>query len=424
MRFGRTADLLCYVPRPVKRLAIVGSCSLMLASLSSCATGSDETSSNTESGGAGGTGAETGGAGGSGGNGGTSTGGSSGETGEAGAASELPGPDCPPPDDLGVRIVGRHDGCEPGAVRMAWSGTGFVARFEGTGLSITQTGSIVYYTVVVDGEVADELITETGEHTYDVVSDLDPGEHTVEVYRQSEANFGPSILRSVDVTDGKLLDPPPPPERHIEIYGDSVTCGYGNEGTSTSCSFSAETENHYLTYGAILARVFDAELSTVAWSGKGVVVNYGGDMGIALPEMAERVLPNTSTSVWDYSLAPEPDLVMINLGTNDFSTTFDPELEDFTAGYADFLLRLRARYPHAFILCTVGPLLTDTDLSKARTGIGDAVAQLNDAGDDAVVAFELQATNPSPGCDWHPNLSTHEAMADELSVPVAEYLDW
>jgi lysophospholipase L1-like esterase len=282
----------------------------------------------------------------------------------------------------------------------------------------------VHYTVVVDGEVSDELVTTSGERTYIVVEDLEPGEHTVEVDRQGEASFGATLLWAVEPIDGNLLDPPKAPERRIEILGDSITCGYGNEGESTSCSFSAETENHYLSYGAILARGFDAELSTVAWSGKGVVVNYGGDMGTTLPEMLERAVPQSSTSVWDYSLVAPPDLVLINLGTNDFSTDNDPELAEFVSVYLDMLNGIRARYPDAFIVCTVGPLLNGRDRTMALMGISEAVASTNDAGDDAVVAVEIGSSNPSPGCDWHPSLATHEAMAEELSAPIAEYLDW
>jgi hypothetical protein len=46
------------------------------------------------------------------------------------------------------------------------------------------------------------------------------------------------------------------------------------------------------------------------------------------------------------------------------------------------------------------------------------------AGDEAVEAYEMQTGNPDPGCDWHPNLATHAAMADELGSRLAEALGW
>lgn len=324
---------------------------------------------------------------------------------------------------LSVAIVGRHEGCEQG-VNMAWSGTGFRARFTGTGLRITQSGSAVQYTVLVDGQLTPNLETTSGEQTYTVVAALPQGEHDVEVYRRGEASFGVTTLLDVEAIDGDLLPPPPSTARRIEIYGDSISCGYGNEGTSTDCPFSADTENHYLTYGAILARAFDAELSTIAWSGKGVVVNYNGDTSTTLPEMAERALPESDRSVWDYALVPHPHAVLINLGTNDMSTDNDPTHETFVAGYAQFLEGLRARYPDALIVGTVGPMLNGEDLDKARAGIEAAVERRNDQGDQKVLAFELQTGNPDSGCDWHPNLSTHEAMADELSSLLSEELGW
>lgn len=339
--------------------------------------------------------------------------------GSAGTTSALPV--CPDPVDLGVHLVGRYDGCDETGVRMAWSGTGFQARFSGTGLSISQTGASVQYTVVVDGNLGANLVTRSGTDTYEVVSGLANGEHTVEVYRRGEASFGATVLQGVEVADGELLAAPPPPERRIEVIGDSITCGYGDEGADTSCSFSADTENHYLTYGAVLARAFDAELSTIAWSGKGVVVNYGGDTSSPpMPAYFERAVPQDSSHAWAFSW--QPDAVIVNLGTNDYSTDNDPEADAFVDGYEALLLNVRSRYRSAYILCTVGPLLSGADLSTARTNIAAAVARRNDAGDDRVAAYDLAPNNPSPGCDWHPNVAAHAAMAEELAVPLAAAL--
>ena len=305
---------------------------------------------------------------------------------------------------------------------MSWSGTGFTGRFRGTGVSATLDDAENHYTVVVDGIVGEPLVTSDGLGTYDLAQDLPNEEHDFEVYRRTEASFGPAILTNVEVHDGDLLAPPPAPERRIEIIGDSITCGYGNEGVDTSCSFSAETENHYLTYGAILARDFGAELSTIAWSGKGVVSNYNGDLFNPMPKLYERAIGNLSDSVWGFDW--QPQLVIINLGTNDYSTDHDPTDEDFVDGYAGLLAMIRGHYAEAYILCTVGPLLSGSDLGRARRGIAAAVERRHDDGDERVAAYELETGNPDPGCDWHPSLATHAAMAEELAVPVGAALGW
>jgi lysophospholipase L1-like esterase len=341
-----------------------------------------------------------------------------------GGSGDWPEASCPAPRDLGVRIIGRHDGCDEQGVRMAWSGTGFVARLSGTGLSFTQSGGAVQYTVLVDGEARPDLITHQGTATDTVDSGLTVGEHLVEVYRRGEASFGATTLMSVEALGGTLLAPPAHPGRGIEFYGDSITCGYGNEGTTSGCSFSADTENHYLTYAALLGRKFMADTSTIAWSGKGVVVNYNGDLSTTLPQMAERALPDLADSVWDFSLLPPPQAVIVNLSTNDFSTDHDPSAEEFKGGYLTLLRRIRAWYPGAFILGTVGPMLSGADLDKARSGIQAAIDEMAAAGDQNVLSFELQVSNTDPGCDYHPNLTTHQAMADELAPILAQRLGW
>ncbi|MCA9695694.1 MAG: hypothetical protein KC636_39320, partial [Myxococcales bacterium] len=213
-----------------------------------------------------------------------------------------------------IHYVGRHDASDPSYVRMGWSGVGAVIRFDGTAASVRLDDNAGYFTVVVDGVVQAPLLTSPGDQLYPLAQDLPPGEHVVELYRRTEGSFGPTVILDVELA-GELL-PPPPVTRRIEVIGDSISCGYGNEGEAP-CSFSAATENHYNTYGAFAARAVGAELSTIAWSGKGVVYNYGDDTFEPLPELYDRLLA-TDAAPWGFDW--QPDVVVINLGTNDFST--------------------------------------------------------------------------------------------------------
>jgi hypothetical protein len=90
----------------------------------------------------------------------------------------------------------------------------------------------------------------------------------------------------------------------------------------------------------------------------------------------------------------------------------------------ELLSRMREVYPDAFILWTVGPLLSGADLDAARNGIQSAVATRQGAGDDAVEVWEMSISNDDPGCDYHPGLATHEAMADALMDELSLWLDW
>lgn len=349
--------------------------------------------------------------------------GASGASGEA--ASDAAPMDAAPPSaaDAGpaVRFVGRMDRSDPGGPRFAWSGSGVVARFEGTSVAVSLNDSGQnQLTVLIDGELSPPLDLEAGARTYQLASELPAGEHVVELYRRTEASWGVTQWLSFDFGPSGRLLPPPQPERRIELIGDSISTGYGNEGADVSCGFSPETQNHYLTYGAISARALGAELVTVAWSGKGVVYNYDTDVEEPMPELYERTLPADPSSTWDFSIVP--DAVVINLGTNDFSTDGDPTPELFRAEYLGLLTTVRQHYPEAYILCTVGNLLSGEDLAAARAGIAASVEELRARGDTRIEAWEMNVPNENPGCDYHPSVPTHQAMAEALTPRLAAAL--
>lgn len=334
-------------------------------------------------------------------------------SGQAGAAGGSTTPE--------VHYVGRVDTSDPKTARFAWSGTGAVVRFNGTTASVNLKGG-QEYTVVVDDMVQPKLTAKDGVNT--LASGLSAADHTIELYRRTEASQGESEILGFDFGGGKLLAPPRV-TRRLEFIGDSITCGYGNEGASASCGFTPQTENHYLSYAAITARNLQAELSTVAWSGKGVVCNYGDDASSCmdpLPTYYDRILPNRADSVWDFSRF-QPDAVVVNLGTNDLSTSSDPDQATFESAYKALLGRVRKAYPGAHILCTNGPMLGGTDLTNVRTYVGNVVTAL---ADPKISTFTIETQDGSDGfgCDSHPSLERHKKMATVVTAAIKTALGW
>lgn len=322
-----------------------------------------------------------------------------------------------PPPEPAIHYVGRFDDSDPGHVRMGWSGAGAVFRFAGTGASVTLDDAGRYFTVVVDGAVQPTLATTPGEQTYPLAAGLPDGEHTIELYRRTEGSFGPTVLLGVDI-DGELLAPPPV-TRRIEIIGDSITAGYGNEGNDP-CSFSAETENHYITYGSIAARNLGAELHAVAWSGKGIIYNYGDDKQDPLPTLYDRTIA-VEQAAWDFSW--QPDVVVVNLGTNDFSTGDDPPEELYVGEYVDFLTHLRTVYPDAYQLI-LAPSLWGDEVALVAGYLESVVDQRHAAGDPDVGFADINVQWIGAGCDGHPSAATHEAMATRLTEELQARLGW
>lgn len=362
-------------------------------------------SSSATSGGEGGgsTVASSSGAGGSGGNGSGGSGGGSAGTPE-------------------VAFIGRVDRSEAGVAKFAWSGSAVVFRFEGTEASVTLDDNARFFTVLVDGQLAPRLETSKGQATYKVAEGLAPGEHEVRLYRRTEASLNETRFLGVDLGAGTLLAPPAPAPRKIEVIGDSISCGYGNEGPDMNCSFSADTENHYLTYGSIAARNLNADLITVAWSGKGVIYNYDDDKTDPLPALYDRTLPASPASAWDFSW--QPDVVVINLGTNDFSTDNDPSEGMFVGAYQAFLTHLREKYPSAYILALVPTLLSGADLTAAEDYVNKAVTARTNAGDKKVGAYSMAVQIEGWGCDWHPSLKTHANMGEALTNELKQRMGW
>jgi lysophospholipase L1-like esterase len=314
-----------------------------------------------------------------------------------------------------VRVVGRHERLGPGRVRYGWPGTGLRVRFHGTALWLRMDDHAGFHDVRVDGGEAELLHTRPGPHRYAVVEGLPEGEHTVVVRRRTEGHVGPTEVLDVEVDD-RLL-PAPAPSLRMEVVGDSITAGYGNEGLTRYCKFTPRTENHLRSYAALAAAAVGAELSAIAWSGKGVMRNYGGGPVEPLPEVYERSVPTEPDSRW---VEDEPaDVVVVNLGTNDFSTERDPTAEQFVMAYVELLATVRARHPGAPILCTVAPLLRDDERAVVDAYIDQAIALRRHEGDDALRRIDLHEEPRGWGCDWHPSAKTHAAMAERL-VPALE----
>jgi lysophospholipase L1-like esterase len=372
--------------------------------------------------GAGGTGATAG------------TGGSGGVAGTGGSGGVAP------VIAAGVRWVGRVDVSDPAAPAFAWSGTGFAATVAGEEIAIklrSEGGSDpIFFQAVIDGvpQARFSVATSEGEKTVTLGGGLGAGEHAVQLFRETEGKAEFAYSTFLGFSSGTPAAPPPFSGRLIEIIGDSISAGYGNLGSEEhpngsedpdgGCRFSTETESAYLTYGAVAARALDADASIVAASGWGIYSDNGGNTGNVLPALFSNTVGARSSPAW--SFAAEPQAVVINLGTNDFSANMALGEAAFSDAYRDFLGTVRAKYPAALILCAIGPLLYGTGLTNATAYINALVAEVNQGGDQNVKVLDFGQQNASlgTGCDWHPNVAENQRMADRLVTELEQALGW
>lgn len=381
-----------------------------------------------------------------------------------------------------TKFVGRFDFKNPDRPLFDWSGNYMSARFEGTevtwGIDIVPPAAETRETifeVLIDG-VAEEVILG-GAQPNRKTHILDPRVHEITVIRSSEALFGTTAWVPFTFGAGTRQLPPTERPRRIEIIGDSITCGYGNEGPNATCPYNVtvrrvgdveikipKTQNINLAYGSLAAHALDADVVTLCFSGKGVVFNYrevtgevvplepgqekDPDARTTIPEYYLRTLatfreetppaPPAVSNAWDFSKEPEPAVVVINIGQNDFARDVDQDtiadgidVDRFREGYKEFVKFVRSKRPNAHIFIAVSPMVSDKfPLDNARTNFRNAIRrvadELNTAGDRKVYAFELveMGSRYGLGCDYHPNLEVHRIMADQLAGAIRSKTCW
>jgi lysophospholipase L1-like esterase len=333
-----------------------------------------------------------------------------------------------------IHYLGRFDTRDAAGPRFAWPGTAIAATFQGTGIQATLSDTGTNYLVVaLDGGTPTVVATSGSNKTYTLASNLPAGQHTLVLTKRTEANVGVEQLLALTPQGGVLVPSPDPFTRRIEYVGDSITAGYGDIGAGPDCHFSADTEDETVAYGALAAAALDAQQTVIAYSGKGMYREYGGSTTDQMPVLWNRTLPDDSTSTWGFT-TPSPDLVVINLSSNDFATG-DPG-NAFVQAYSTFLQTLRQHYPNAYVVCALAATMTEPNRTTAAGYIQGVVQQARSAGDTRVstlqipgeggmiFGFATQLASDGYGCDYHPSTKTQSLMGAQLAAAIPAIVGW
>lgn len=344
-----------------------------------------------------------------------------------------------------VQVTGRVDTSNPLKYSFAFPGVSIKTAFSGTGISIllkeygaggaTTTN---YFNVIIDGGEPTVLQLSKSQNEYVLAANLPHGNHTVEVFKRTESNVGKVDFLGFKLPEGTTtIAPPSLPTRKIEFIGNSITCGYGNEISTTSPDkyhFTSANENNYLAWGAITARNINARYSCVAYSGRGLMQNNTGSKTGTLPLIYDNIIADSPTPVWnhyDYI----PDVVVINLGTNDFSAevssaTYKVDSTQFVETYIAFIQKLRAYYPNASFICCVGTMMSDyypsggKHWTRIQNYVSSVAQYFNTQGDAKVYYLKLDPQLSPYGEDWHPTKQTHQIMATKLTDFIQSNITW
>ncbi len=287
------------------------------------------------------------------------------------------------------------------------------------------------YAVYLDGrKMLDERL-DVPEAEVTVFEGDSPQSHTLRLVKLSECSQSLLGVKAI-LTDGEV-SPLPEGKKRIEFVGDSITCGYGVEGTVED-TFSTATENAEKSHAFLAGAALGADTVLTAYSGCGLVSGYTeGDVNednlmIPVYESAGRipwVLPGGRTPreiPWDFSLF-RPDVVVIQLGNNDLSWTRGiPEREEmYRQKYMEFLTVVRRNNPDARILCALGVF------GEGLVDVMDrAVLEWRQrTGDGAVGVLHLPAMDEAAygaGADHHPSERFQRLLADVFVRRLGQWL--
>lgn len=331
-------------------------------------------------------------------------------------------------DDSRIVYMGRISRSIPHVVRFTYPGVSILADFEGTSLQMKAKPGSGAFMVEVDDELPYRINFAENDSILTLAEGLPEGIHHVRVMYAIEGYELKPAFKGFYLDKGcRLAEAPVLPERRIEFIGNSITCGYGVESENPSDPFTYETENHFYTYAARTARALKAQHLVVARSGIGVYRNYGAPRSGSkdcMPAMYEQVLFTDSTELWNHTLYT-PDVVCINLGTNDTSLdNYDVDL--LTEGYRSFVKKLRSVYPHTKLVLLTGSMMNGKPLDDVKKAMDTVVDEMNRLGDKEVYRFDMspQTGSLGIGASYHPSMRQHQKMASELTVFLKGLMKW
>ncbi|MGO8718217.1 MAG: GDSL-type esterase/lipase family protein [Acidobacteriaceae bacterium] len=297
-----------------------------------------------------------------------------------------------------------------------WPGSYFRAAFQGTRVyfRIVKGDEILH--IVVDGQPTAPLVKpEPGPYE---VEGLSHGKHTIGIFVATETQAAPNTFGGIAIPSGEKPITLPQRRRQIEFIGDSHTVGYGDLSPTRACTHDqvwADTDDTK-AFGPMTARHYHADYQINAISGRGVVRDYGGGAADTLPQVYPYVLFAKQQKYSD--LAWKPQVLVIALGTNDFSTplhsgerwkTRAQLHQDYEATYLRFLQQLRARNPHADIIVWA----TNIGGGEVESESQKVVRQLQQQGDQRITFLPINGLSFG-ACNSHPTLADEKVIADKL----------
>lgn len=330
-------------------------------------------------------------------------------------------PDCPK-----LQYSGRIDDTKTAPV-MVFPCSYVKIKFTGQKLAVLLENHQAYWDnymgYILDGDQGRILLAQSGKQKYEIELE-GPGEHEFMLFKRMDACHHVTFYGFELEDESQVLDLPEPPQRKIEVYGDSVSAGEVSEAVSyvgkEDPEHNGEYSNSWYSYAWLTARRLNAQIHDIAQGGVALLDRTGWFCDpdyVGMETVWDKVRYNpqlSEASEWDFSRYT-PQLVIIAIGQNDshpedfMAQDYDGEQSvKWREHYRAFLKNLRGRYPDAQIICCTTLLCHD----KAWDDAIDQVCR--ELGDERVSHFLFRRNGC--GTPGHLRIPEAEEMAEELSA--------
>ncbi len=303
------------------------------------------------------------------------------------------------------------------------SGIEFEAYIKGEfSFDVVNASGDVYFTVFVDGERLEERFYVKGNGgTVNVtgLSEDTTKPKSIRILKQTEHTGARCELSSLAFF-GQLMGPTAEREFYIEFIGDSITSGYGNliygAPTDGSDPGAAINSDGTQSYAFLAADLIEADSSVIGWSGIGLQKGYSGTL-VKDYYQADSYQRDSGTKKFDFTKARKPDVVVVNIGTNDqtFLGQGQGSKAAFEAEVKNFINIIREGYgedtPILWVYGMMGVACSDVTL-KVFEELGGEAAELYTLGVEA---------NHSGG-NGHPELDAHYDYAELVATKIEEII--
>lgn len=330
---------------------------------------------------------------------------------------------------------------------LAYSASGIEFTFTGIQAEVKLIGDNIATSIdgeehfcrigifVNDNLIIDDLINEP-EKIYPIFESYTKQNVSIKIIKLSETSDSTVGIGEITITADEPITPTKPALHRVEFIGDSITCGFGVEDNDRTSPFRTSTENVLKSFAYQTAQAFHADYSMVSISGYGIITGYTETD----EKLTDKLLPiyydrmgfshgyfNGNTEVssieWDFSRFI-PELIVINLGTNDSSycKNIKTRQEDFIDGYVRFLKHVRGKNPDAVILCTLG-IMGDILYPSVEEAANRYIADTKDS-KVFTMKFDEQLESDGYGALWHPSQITQTKAAAKLTNEIECIMGW